>query len=66
MENLDLMTIGELYAFSEKNRNPELSVYARNRADAIAKRQAGQIQAALILDETCDRIYKQLPKELKW
>ncbi len=44
----------------------DLAGYASNRATAMQCRLRGDIQAALIYESICDRIYSELPSDLRW
>lgn len=40
--------------------------YACNKAVARTCREKGDIQAAELYESVCERLYKEIPKELRW
>jgi hypothetical protein len=44
----------------------KLKGYAWNKLTAIACRQRGDIEAAMVYENICDRIYDDLPEFAKW
>ncbi len=43
-----------------------LATYAERKADAMRRRLAGDIKAALEYERTCDVIYRTLPDDFRW
>ena len=44
----------------------DLRGYAANKATAIACRESGDIEAALVYESICERIYNELPEWARW
>lgn len=44
----------------------DLAAYAVNKATAMSCRVRGDIQAAEIYETICERIYSDLPADLRW
>lgn len=44
----------------------DLANYASNKATAMACRERGNIQTALMYEGICDRLYSALPSNAKW
>ena len=40
--------------------------YAANKAVAMKLRSSGSVQRALVYEEICDQLYKELPEGLRW
>ena len=49
-----------------KRATADLACYASNKATAIDCRIRGDINAALMYEQICDRIYSRLPAFAKW
>lgn len=60
--NLDAMSPSDLQKVSDKDLRP----YARAKVKAMAARARGDIATALLLEDSCDRIYRRLPKAKQW
>lgn len=43
-----------------------LANYACNKATATQCRLRGEVQAAEIYEDACDKIYARIPKDLRW
>ena len=72
-QNLDGMTPADLQEYITqisivaKSSNDWLLLrYARVKQDAMKHRAAGMIGKALQLEADCEKIYRQLPRELQW
>lgn len=62
--NLDCMCINDLITFA--NRAESMVRYARDKVQAMRFREAGQINKAMDLEATLERLYKLLPPECRW
>jgi hypothetical protein len=49
-----------------KTATADLANYAANKAAAISCRTSGNIQAALVYEGICERIYERLPVWARW
>ncbi len=63
-ENLDCMDIEDLRKAAHAYE--KLARYANKKIRAMTLRLEGSITAALDAEQTCDDIYKSLPKEYRW
>lgn len=65
--NLDAMFPSELDAFEANAANHSgLRTYARTKARAMRMREKGHIVSASKLEDTCETLYRALPKTLRW
>jgi hypothetical protein len=70
--NLDAMDESDLLAFAKMNRKArkqhtrELAHYADTKASAMQHRSRGNIEAALLYEDLCERIYRRLPEHCRW
>ncbi len=48
------------------NLSAKLANYACNKATAMTCRLKGDVRAASIYEAVCDRIYGELPADLRW
>lgn len=65
--NLDGMDATDLDAFAADTNKPDLlRQYADLKAQAMRLRLSGDIPNALHAEGVCERVYRQLPENLKW
>lgn len=63
--NLDAEDVGDLEAYAVGDAPVPLRQYAGIKAQAMRKRLAGAINAALELEQLADKLYKALPKQFR-
>ncbi len=56
----------EFKGFNSVKRANFYSLYAWNKWTAMALRKEGKIALALGYEAICDRLYKQMPDDIKW
>lgn len=65
--NLDAMMPDDLRAFiTDCGHYQLLEKYARRKLVAMTLRAGGNIKSALRAEAACERIYQQLPQEVRW
>lgn len=65
--NMDAMTADELRCLaSARGAHPKVRRYAKVKAEAMRHRLAGRIDAATCFEAECDRIYRTMPRALRW
>lgn len=62
--NLDACNPDELLEIETVALN--VADYAKHKREAMSARLEGRIEAARVLEEKCDRIYKRIPEAYRW
>jgi hypothetical protein len=62
--NLDCMEFDDLLLAQAAFHKLEL--YTANKANAVAYRNLGNVHAALVAEQKCDRLYRELPAWARW
>lgn len=72
LQNFDALDVDDLYTWVDRwddSRNPDarrLSRYVHPAIAARIARKRGDITAAKIHEDYCDRIFRNLPEHLRW